>query len=136
MLIFCIIGNPAGVHDWHKRWVILKDDTLLWSTEIKKIENVKDYNERSRFNGHITMNTIHSIKNYETFKKENKLKIKKIHKKRFIIIARNINPAFFEEREKNYMFQCINREERDYWVDGIKKYIKFYKEANQFYYQQ
>lgn len=35
------------------------------------------------------------------------------------------------QERKEYTFKCDNQEERNEWVDGLNKYIKYYQQMSQ-----
>ena len=106
-------------YQWQRRWVVVKDSYILWSDVQRNIKNAKNAKERMRFNNSINLMCIKDIKPV----------INEKAGRQFIMIA---NLSGREKKKKEYLFKCSSREDRDYWVKGIKKHILHMKSVISF----
>ena len=98
--------KPRPPYSWERRWVVVTDTYILWNDTKKSIGDATISEERNKFNGFINFKMVDEIIKAES-KQQNKL----------IISIKN--------KKKTYLWRCPSMEDRDYWVRGLKRYMKF-----------
>merc|ERR1719433_157667 len=94
---------------WQKRWVVVKEQYMLWNDVMRNVDNVSNEKERRKWKNYVDITQIGEIKEMENDKAHRSFT--------------------FEDTGgsgKEYVWKCANRRERQYWIEGIKKYQKYY----------
>merc|ERR1719334_2718196 len=102
-------------HTWHKRWVLVTDDWLLWNDRIINVnidpERGPTLEERKRFKGAVNMRNIVEV--VRTGNSGRKFMVKVAYK------------THEKLHERSVMWKCLNRQEREDWVLGLHKYLHY-----------
>jgi len=90
---------------WTMVWVVIKGSYLLWSKEERSINDTQNIHERRQFDKYLNMINILEVKP---------------------IVNEYQNMAFsfvVDGREKKrYVWRSMYEEDRDFWLDGLRKY--------------
>eukprot|EP00483_Globobulimina_turgida_P005264 UN05274 len=98
-------------YQYQKRWVIVKGSHLLWSDIQRDIKNVKDVNERKKFNNSLNIMSITEIRVVKKGKTERKF-------------AFNVGST---KQKNEYVWRCATKSDRDFWVKSLKKHVAHVK---------
>ena len=99
---------------YQKRWVIVRGSHLLWSDIQRDIDNPKSMKERKKWNNSINIMSIKDIQPVTKGKTQRK----------FTLI---VGTSGIKNKKKEYLWKCATKEDRDYWVMGLKKHINHMK---------
>jgi len=94
---------------WQSVWVVIKGSYLLWSKEQLVINDTQNIRERRQFDKYINMMSIQSAK-----------PVKNEH--------HNCAFSFVDSKLKKYLWKSTYEEDRDFWLDGLKKYRECLKQ--------
>ena len=95
---------------YQKRWVIVKGSYLLWSDVQRDIKNPKNIKERNKWNNSVNLMQIKEVKPVLEGKTQRKFKIM-------------IKMSGIKDKKREYLWKCATKEDRDFWVDSLKKHI-------------
>lgn len=99
--------------NWQKRWSIVRGSYLLWSDIQRSIKDPKNPKERRKFNNSINLMTITDVSPVTKGKTQRK----------FTITVGGGG----KNKRKEYLWKCATKEDREYWVNGLKKHINHQK---------
>jgi len=100
---------------YQKRWVVVKGSYFLWCDIQREIVNEKNLKERKKWNNFINLMSIKEVEAVTKGKSQRKFKI----------IYQGGNET--RNRRKEYLWKCGTKEDRNYWVTGLKKHIAHVK---------
>ena len=95
---------------YRKRWVVVKGSYLLWSDIQRDINNPKDVKEREKWNNSINLMSITSVEAVTAGKTQKKFKI-------------FVGRGGIKNKRRDYLWKCATKEDRNYWVAGLKKHM-------------
>eukprot|EP01083_Nonionella_stella_P022870 63210_1 len=87
-------------YSWQNRWVIVKDEHLVYADTKMTIQDPRNPKERAKFNGHLSLMAIIEIASVIKSKKQDKFKI----------IAKE-----GKNKKREYLFKAGSQNDRNYW---------------------
>lgn len=120
---FLLKQTSKPPYSYHKRWVYVTEKWILWNDRVVSTnfvdEQAPTLEERKRFKSAVNLNNIVVVQ--RTGKSGKKLMFKvriKTHDKL---------------KYRKVIFKCHSTRDRDYWCDGLTKYVHYCKEMKRLY---
>ena len=111
--------STSMARGYQKRWVAVSGSYILWSDWQRDIAetDVTSSKERKKWNNSINLMSIKDVQAVKEGKTQRKFKI--------LMDTSDLKKN--KNKRKEYLWRCANKEDRDLWVDGLKKHIHHLK---------
>lgn len=97
---------------WNKRYVLVKDSFIIWSEYQIKNLWTRDRKEMKNYS-HINLLHVSGVWEFEGDKKGT----------RFVLEVNGNKKGGKRKRSKEMHWRCETKDDRDYWIRNLKKYI-------------